>query len=219
MEIIPYLRKFQHDLLTDRKEQHTDPAAPIYYGILDFKAMPAPAGEFDRIIIFNTDTQKSVTLEEYFQNWDEDEKARLCDHEDAGIIRSDDDDNNFELDDPMAYARYLDEYEDIGAYGDMLMYEYDLDYVVRNALFFTKADAEQYLHDNSQHYTEKACVIAMRAIRYPRYEQLLQLFLDLDLDKSRLVFHHFDEADAKPFGIDWNNSHITHTSEVDRHDI
>lgn len=172
-KLIDFCKKLKREFET----QDTDyQAHPRFWVIMDYKEIVVPEGHGDYMRIYDGEQAEVYTTSEYIKIV----RERLEDGEfDDGI--------NEQLQPLLAYLEESDdgtelEYliELVGDRGCDIFFGKEEPVIVPNTFFLTKQDAKDYLERYGYNHSPKAHTYAMTAIRSPRYEQLIDLIMEVE---------------------------------------
>lgn len=179
-----WLQELQDKLLRDDRDNSVQ-AEPVFYGIMHSVQQLVPDGYGDDIELYDINACETVTLDELWDELEDDEKREFAELKEKIIAETGidlDENGKPYIEDRDAFAEYLSQgkgYE---------TYEYELqDRIAEDALFLTREAAEQHLALNGYHYKQNAHSYAMTAFRSPDVAKLWKLLRTIDWTKSTVI--------------------------------
>ncbi|MFJ7950365.1 hypothetical protein ACIQZG_02435 [Lysinibacillus sp. NPDC096418] len=178
-EQIQFLKDLQEELKTQPNDGN---AAPNFWGLMDYKWMPTAEGFHDRTSIYLPKDGESWETSELYDDFINRE-FEVSDEDLADLHSTD------ATDDEM-FLGWIQTFYDDGAY---IVYEKKESFIVPDAMFITKAEAQKHIEMNHYHYTkdvsiytDEAHTYAMTAWRAPKVEKLLNILMSFDWDSVQV---------------------------------
>lgn len=183
-----WLKQLQKDLIEDRLAEKGN-ASPLYYGLQQPFNQIVPDGYGDTIEFFDEDAQESITLEQLWNNFTQEEKQEMDnDYLDTGVSYNEET-NEYEIANLSDFINHINQSTDYETFETEIQQR-----IVTDALFLTRKDANDYLQKYGYNHPKNTVSYAMTAVRSPRYEHLLELLHNIDWDASDIVL----KQKAKP---------------------
>lgn len=171
--------EFLKDLQKELKEQDNDcQAEPRFWVIKDYKWVPAVEGCGERETLYNSDGDSYRSVEDFIGDYliESDAIEDLYYKHGRNVIA------DFMLVDSLREAIEFIESHFNDKESWAVVEEEEVDYIVENTFFITKAEAQQYLENNRHNLTSKAHTYGMSALRAPKVQRLWSILENLNWD-------------------------------------
>ena len=166
-ELLDYARELKKEFET---QEHDCQAHPRFWVIMDYKDQVTSREHADKVEFWDRESCEAVTIEDYKEEiLERIEDGEFSEQAEEEIRRQ------------LVVGSFEDLIDAVDEYGRFSeVYSVEAEYIVPNTFFLTKQDAKDYLRKYGYNHSPKSHTYAMTAIRSPKFQQLIDLIMEVD---------------------------------------